>query len=431
VGVVKWLQPLPKAPSSDTSFSMTHAGEEQRSPLSYFPLVVGNLLLLNTSTEVLAFDVQTGKPLWGPDPVVFRDETLGVDRGNMRSGLGTPRFTMTAFGSRLYIRLGNPVTSTQNEQPLAMDRGCLVCIDLVRQGSLVWRIEPPDEKWAFEGSPLCDGENIYVGMRRSDVRPQAHVACFDAQNGKLKWRRLVSSAETPGQGQSNEITSNLLTLDAGRLYYNTNLGAVAALDAKSGRIEWLTIYPRAKVGDSNELATHFYRDLTPCLYDHGKLFVAPADAEPLWALDAASGLLYWKTAPGDDTPTQLLGVVGRHLWASGSKLYCIDIPTGKRPLYFPESSNRGLKSCGRGMLVGDRVYWPTANEIYVFDEKTCKRLRQPIELSARGAPVQEQLHGGNLLAAGGFLFIVTNDKLFALDQKSGMRLNADKPEQKP
>ncbi len=45
-------------------------------------------------------------------------------------------------------------------------------------------------------------------------------------------------------------------------------------------------------------------------------------------------------------------------------------------------------------------------------------------------PVQEPLHGGNLLVAGGFLFVVTNDKLFALDQQSGMRLNANKPEQK-
>ena len=164
-----------------------------------------------------------------------------------------------------------------------MDKGCLACIDLVRQGSLVWRIEPPDDKWAFEGSPLCDGDNVYVGLRRSDVRPQAHVGCFDAQSGKLKWRRMISSAETPGQGQSNEITSNLLTLDGQRLYYNTNLGAVAALDTRRGQIEWLTVYPRAKAGDLSERATHFYRDLTPCLYDQGKIFVASADAEELWA----------------------------------------------------------------------------------------------------------------------------------------------------
>ena len=55
---------------------------------------------------------------------------------------------------------------------------------------------------------------------------------------------MVSSAETPGQGQSNEITSNLLTLEGRRLYYNTNLGVVAALDTRRGQIQWLSIYPR-------------------------------------------------------------------------------------------------------------------------------------------------------------------------------------------
>jgi outer membrane protein assembly factor BamB len=452
VGVVRWLQPLPKAPAADMSYGTRRIGEDLRSPLSYFPLVVGNLLLLNTQTEILALDVQTGKPVWGPDPVIFRDETLGIDRGSIRNALGTPRFTMTAFGSRLYVRLGNPVTSSQSEQPLPMDKGCLACIDLVRQGSLVWRIEPPDDKWAFEGSPLCDGDNVYVGMRRSDVRPQAHVACFDADNGKLKWRRMVSSAETPGQGQSNEITSNLLTLDGQRLYYNSNLGAVAALNTRRGQIEWLTIYPRAKAGDLSERATHFYRDLTPCVYDHGKLFVAPADAPPLWALDAATGLLYWKFEPvEDDSPIHLLGVAGGNLWASGDKLWWINVTTGKRA-YWPEGAEP--KSFGRGALVGNKVYWPTAERIHVFDQRSGQQARQPIELSARGAPtgpaattpplpvkqaielstrgvpVLEPLYGGNLLVAGGFLFIVTNDKVFALDQQSGMRLNANKPEPK-
>jgi cellulose synthase operon protein C len=290
-------------------------------------------------------------------------------------------------------------------------------------------------------------------MRRSDVRPQAHVACFDAHNGKLKWRRMVSSAETPGQGQSNEITSNLLTLDGHRLYYNTNLGAVAALDTRRGQIEWLTIYPRAKAGDLSERPAHFYRDLTPCVYDQGKIFVAPADAPPLWALDAATGLLYWKFEPvEEDAPIHLLGVAGGNLWASGDKLWWINVATGKRA-YWPEGAEP--KSLGRGVLVGNKVYWPTAERIHIFDQRTGQQARQPIELSARGAPagpaettsplpvkqaielsargvpVLEPLYGGNLLVAGGYLFVVTNDKLFALDQQSGMRLNANKPEQKP
>ena len=108
VGVVKWLQPLPEAPAADMTYSMTHAGEEQRSPLSYFPLVVGNLLLLNTQTEVLAFDIQTGKPVWGPDPVIFRDETLGVDRGSIRNALGTPALHNDGVRKPAVCAIGKP-----------------------------------------------------------------------------------------------------------------------------------------------------------------------------------------------------------------------------------------------------------------------------------------------------------------------------------
>ena len=63
-------------------------------------------------------------------------------------------------------------------------------------------------------------------MRKSDVRPQAHVACFDAETGRRRWRTMICAAETPGGGQTDEITHNLLTLEQGTLYYNTNLGAV-------------------------------------------------------------------------------------------------------------------------------------------------------------------------------------------------------------
>ena len=61
---------------------------------------------------------------------------------------------------------------------------------------------PDDDGWAFEGAPVVEGQNLYVAMRKSDVRPQAHVACFDVDTGRRRWRTLVCSAETPGGGKS-------------------------------------------------------------------------------------------------------------------------------------------------------------------------------------------------------------------------------------
>ena len=332
---------------------------------------------------------------------------------------------MTACGNKLLARMGNPVTGSQNEQLGSLAVGLYRVLDLAAEGKLLWRAAPAEERWSFEGSPLCDGVRVFVGMRRSDVRPQAHVACLDARTGQLLWRRLVCSSETPAQGQWDEITHNLLCLHEDTLYYNTNLGAVAALDAASGHIDWLTVYPRAKSGDLSQRATHFYRDLTPCVYDRGRLYVAPSDAPPVFALDAASGLLLWKAETSSDAPIHLLGVAGGHLWASGEKLWWFDAVTGIRDGWWPEGENPSPKSRGRGALVADKVYWPTVNEIFLFDQRSGLQVRQPIVLSVRGGQ-SVRLTGGNLLVSGGYLFIVTSDGLFALDQHSGPKLADEK-----
>ena len=107
-------------------------------------------------------------------------------------------------------------------------------MDLAAEGRLLWKIAPEDG-WAFDGSPVADGGGVYVAMRRIDIRPRAYAACFDAQTGRLRWRRFVASAETPARGMMYQATHNLLTLAGDSIYFNTNLGAVAAINTDDGR----------------------------------------------------------------------------------------------------------------------------------------------------------------------------------------------------
>ena len=44
-------------------------------------------------------------------------------------------------------------------------------------------------------------------------------------------------------GSSSDLGHRLLTLDGPTVYYQTNLGAVAALDAETGGIRWVATYP--------------------------------------------------------------------------------------------------------------------------------------------------------------------------------------------
>jgi hypothetical protein len=198
-----------------------------------------------------------------------------------------------------------------------------------------------------------------------------------------------------------ECTHNLLTLAHGVLYFNTNLGAVAALSAEDGRPIWIAHYARAKKGDLNSRAAHFYRDLTPCIYDRGRVLVAPSDCESIFALDAMTGLLLWETNLPRDV-VHLLGVAGDTLWASGDKLWQINVGAGKVGFPWPEGPTP--KGQGRGVLAGNAVYFPTSTTIHVFNQQTGLEESQ-IDLRTLN------LTGGNLVAAGESLLIAGADRL--------------------
>src|SRR5262249_15397411 len=153
------------------AYSLRRIGEDAQHLLSYHPVVSGNLLLVNNQSQIFAFDVRTGKPAWPrtdgkrPPGEIFEDVALSPP-GRMIRGLGVPRFTMTVHDNKLYARMGSQVTSRPLEAGERVS-GSLVCLDLAAQGKIVWNISPhdrnapDDEKWAFEGSPIVSGANVY------------------------------------------------------------------------------------------------------------------------------------------------------------------------------------------------------------------------------------------------------------------------------
>ncbi|MHB1035185.1 MAG: outer membrane protein assembly factor BamB family protein [Pirellulales bacterium] len=419
-GAVEWtvaLTPEVAAGTGDEPSDRPRGVADNRvAPLSFYPLVVGRLVLVNREHDILAFDLATGKPAWGQQGgVIYRDE-LDTPSPERSAVLGVPRFTMTAYGDRLYARMGSWVAGRIQGTSIRSDASYLVCLDLAAQGRLEWRIAPEEGtgegRWAFEGSPLSDGVNVYVAMRYSDVRPQAHVACFDAKTGRLRWRRFVCAAESPGRGMFEEAAHNLLTLHGETIYYNTNLGAVAAISTRDGRTRWVSLYPRAKLWDLNKPAEHASRDLTPCLYWQGMVFVAPSDSEEVLAMDAGSGQIAWRTAAAPDA-VQLLGVGGGNLLADGNRLYGIDIATGRVAFRWPDSGEK--LGYGRGILAGGMVYWPERDKIGLFDPKT--GLQKGI------IPLGEDRRttGGNLVVADGWLLIATGRSLSAFGERSRVR----------
>ncbi|MFV1966930.1 MAG: PQQ-binding-like beta-propeller repeat protein, partial [Pirellulaceae bacterium] len=298
-----WQVELPRCELAGMSNSRPRlrVGEAPDGLLSYHPVVSGDLVVTCTGSRETDFEavrLHTGE-------MVFpRGEPL-LERGRdpRAAGLvwGVPRYTMSVHGNRLYARIGSPVTGASFEPGrLPVPPGRLVGLDLGAERKLFLdiRLDASDwgDDWAFDGSPVTDGAFLYAALRRRDsVRAEAHLACFDAHSGSLRWRRSICAAEIVDPTRPYDVTHNLLTLDEGTLYFNTNLGAVAALRARDGDCQWLTTYPRVALQrrDPDRNERHRFRDLNPCLVAGGTVFVAPRDTPAVFALDATTGHLLW------------------------------------------------------------------------------------------------------------------------------------------
>jgi hypothetical protein len=424
VGEAAWRIPLHQVKPA-VNAAVAGVAENAQAPLSYHPVLVGDVVLINDQAEIRAIRASTGKRAWGKaDGVIFRDplDKPPEDLSNPANTLGTARFTMTVHEGKLFARMGRAITGRPRESTLRASGGYLVCLDLAAEGQLLWEITAK-EGWAMEGSPVCDGSNVYVAMRRGDILAQAHVACLDAQTGRQRWRRMVCAADTPDHGALYQSTHNLLTLEHGTLYYNTNLGAVAAISAEDGRVLWVTLYPRQRTGNLAKPAPHWQRDLNPCLFDRGTLLVAPADSPQIFAIDASTGQILWETGSQTEDAVHLLGVAGDCLIAGGRRLYWISLKpadAGRIKYVWPDSNAR--PGYGRGILSGDCVLFPTretvngatVDSIRVFDQKTAHLIKN-IDLRYRGEP---PVSAGNLLIADGRLLIATGTELISLGRQA-------------
>jgi outer membrane protein assembly factor BamB len=247
------------------------------------------------------------------------------------------------------------------------------------------------------------------------VNTHSAIACFDATTGRQLWRTLVGSANTLASGRADEISHNLLTLVGDRIYFNSNMGLIASLRTSDGAINWLHAYERSKGFAANERPpAHFSRDLSPAMYDHGMLYLAPVDTPNVFALDAETGRRVWST---DELASgiHLLGVVDGTVVVAGSQLSGIDAHSGKIRYTWPEQSADEPQGLGRGVIAGHETFFPTRKEIQVVNVTSGRPTRTPISLSPVGGM------GANLIAAKGYLIAAGPERIMAF----GESLNPD------
>jgi outer membrane protein assembly factor BamB len=395
--------------------------------LPYHPIVVGDQVVVSDARKVVSYSL-AGAPAASPptvaagageEPQVVWEQTplAPFATGNNASAA---HFTLTAYGDRVYARLGPTAIHQQPSYLIAMRNTREI------EGKLLWKhpasdIELPrrggaavQTRSAFEGAPVADGQHVYVALTEANQMIYAYVACLDADTGNAVWVRSLGSAAAPfndmmGAPSPNEVGGRLLTLDGSTLYYQTNLGAVVALDAETGSIKWLATYDHQEPHGG---APGNGRDLNPAVVQDGLVLAAPDDSSHIYAFDAATGRLVWRTEEMTKV-VHLLGVAKGHVFLTGDRCYMLDLKTGKRLRQWPEVGPQ--EPYGRGVLAGDSVYWPTKDKIFVLSQETGvpDADRPPILLKEAFG-----VSGGNLAVGDGYLIVAQSDQLLVFCQNS-------------
>ena len=412
-----WRQSIPKnrflGPASRTAL-------ETEAPPSCFPLVDQGAVFVCGADSVFAFDLATGRAKWAID-----DNDDGSIYSNILERPVTPHlppgglawYALCLSEGRLYARMGPPVMRRSRNEGNSFSE--IIGLDVAqREGELVFHVtsdvldpeaeSPEATSWSFEGTPLVSDGRVYVSARRGFPEDETVVACFDANSSRLLWRRKVCASLKTAGDRFNLIGQNLLTLGDGRLFLTTGTGAVAALDAATGRIQWVVTYQSDGKNAPHELSDPRRHGLTPCVFHRGIVYAAPNDSNLLYALDAATGHPVWRQQYPDQI-LHIVGVIDGRLILSGQSIWAVDASTGAsawpQRIGFADPAGRGY---GRPAAAHDFLYWPTRDEILRIDHRRGIvvgriRLREDFRQS-----------GGNLVIADGKLLIAQPDGLVAL-----------------
>jgi outer membrane protein assembly factor BamB len=407
--------------------------------LGYHPIVLGDQVIVCDGVRVLAYNLndrpsgREGSTSLSIEPAWKLDTDNNVPQVS-RMNAGIPRYTLTAVGNRIYTRMGASTPSGYMNRSGTFAASYIVALDWGSPRKVLWQQKASDlvlpnrpadrgnRSVNFEGSPVANSHSVYVAVTDRREQTATYIACFDAETGARRWVRYLGAASSEidnfiamgmafGPPVAGDYGHRLLSLDGPFLYYQTNLGAVIALEAESGSVRWVATYPRQ---DSGRMGQGSDRDLNPAVVHDGLAIVAPTDAGAIFAFAADSGHLVWKTDPISEEVklSHLLGVAKGRLVATGDRVLLFDVQNGKLVSTWPDSG-KSPEGYGRGLLAGNRIYWPTRNEIQVLDQRSGLRAEPPIKLME-----VYRTTGGNLVAGDGYLIVAQSDALVVFCQNS-------------
>ena len=382
-----WAAAVPPGATGEQPRHNTAPDFPPRRPPAGHPVIAGGTVFLTDGYHLFGYDLRTGTPA---APV-----KLANPPENAPTKLEPDACpALAAAGGRLYVRAGPPLIRPPDAMKEKPGDTEIVCLAPAKDGmAALWRLRPPagDDGAAavWEGAPLVAGRRMWVAYARFEGgRVVQGVACYDPADTAAAPERPAWSAEvadgTPAAAGEGRARQELLTLAGRNVVFNTNAGAVVALDAATGRRAWGFRYPRSPRADADR-SPH----PSPAVACGGRVFVAPTDGERVYALDAETGQLLWESAPA--AGAQVLGVAaGRVIVevAGPRSAHSIrGLNTANGSYHRGEGGwiqdNPGLPvGYGRGFVTDEVVVWATRAGLYFLQPSTGLPVPHMVRLDA-------------------------------------------------
>lgn len=382
--------------------------------LAFHPVILNGSAFIADAGRVIQFDLTTGTPR-----VAFHAAALDLDLDP--ADLSVPcqqeaDYTLTAADGKLFARFGKTALPTGNETGRPT-RTLIACLEPKPDAAKLtpgestftakWQAAPPVKEGVhagWEGAPLVADGRVYAGFVRVENNRLLHaIACYPLAGGEPVWVADVFDTD-PRPANAPRHRHEVLTLAGGNVVWCSHAGLTVAVAVTTGKPAWAFRNPPAE--RPPVVST---RDLCPPVYHDGRVFVAPADGDAVYALDAVTGRRLWAT-PTPIYVDQLLGVSrGRlivttrvtrtgpnSLQNGGVRGY--DVATGldKGPTGWQNHEDGSLSGIGRGVLADNLIFWPTPAGTKIFDPNTGRLAR----------PTNTKLPG-NVAVGGGFIVVAT------------------------
>jgi outer membrane protein assembly factor BamB len=215
----------------------------------------------------------------------------------------------------------------------------LVALDQTT-GQLRWSYGPMSAATAeqafmrFMTAPAGGPGTVYAGYILDNMMTGAHIdteygiIALESATGRIKWRRPICRLQ-PGKFKSLDFVQGTRIrirsfasppiYHQGTVYHCSNAGAMAALDALSGRVKWLTKYPYYSHPDDIHDATRGFGRRGPGsarpagdglwinqrpLVVGDALYVLPVNSRYIFKVDRRSGKVLWTQVRPDFTATR-------------------------------------------------------------------------------------------------------------------------------